>query len=309
MIIFAFVKREIWKLGAYVKYPHVVSMINLKGGVGKTTLCVNLAYGLAFFHNFRVLIVDLDPQANATQYLISQQTYRNIYLGSSATKKTIVEVYQESRDSDLTLKRRPLADPGQYIQRVYTGKDGSLDLLASKLELSLIGFLEGHGHQNDQVRWFIEQVGANYDYVLIDCPPTVSRMLMAAFEASQSFIVPVKPEFLSTIGIPLLDQVLKNLYQQKIARRAPYLPPSLKPIGIIYTMVNEQLNMTKESMTDLNLAAAKLGYPVFSNTISSSTKYTWSSRQSLPVFRSEPRSKYAAEISSVVEEFILKAKV
>ena len=290
-------------------YPHVVSMINLKGGVGKTTLCVNLAYGLAFFHNLRVLLVDLDPQANATQYLISQQTYRNIYLGSGASKKTIVEVYQESRDSDLTLQRGPLPDPAQYIQRVYSGKEGSLDLLASKLELSLIGFLEGYGQQNDQVRWFIEQVGDNYDYVLIDCPPTVSRMLMAAFEASQSFLVPVKPEFLSTIGIPLLDQVLKNLYQQKIARRAPYLPPALKPIGVIYTMVNDQLNMTRESMSELNSTASKLGYPVFDSHISASTKYTWSSRQSLPVFRSEPRSKYAGEMADVVKEFIRRSKV
>lgn len=291
-----------------VPYPHVVSMINLKGGVGKTTLCVNLAYGLAFFHNLRVLLVDLDPQANATQYLISQQTYRKIYLGLGATKKTIVEVYQESRDSDLTMRRNPLSDPTQYIQRVYSGRTGSLDLLASKLELSLIGFLEGHGQQNDQVRWFIEQVGDGYDFVLIDCPPTVSRMLMAAFEASQSFLVPVKPEFLSTIGIPLLDQVLKNLYQEKIARRAAYLPPALRPIGIIYTMVNEQLTMTRESMDELNSTAKKLSYPVFENSISASTKYTWSSRQSLPVFRSEPRSKYAAEMASVVEEFISKAK-
>lgn len=289
-------------------YPHVVSLINLKGGVGKTTLCVNLAYGLAFFKNFRVLLVDLDPQANATQYLISQQTYRNIYLGPAATKKTVVEVYKESRDGDLTLQRRPISDPTQYIQRVYSGKEGSLDLLASKLELSLIGFLEGHGQQNDQVRWFIEQVGENYDYVLIDCPPTVSRMLMAAFEASQSFLVPVKPEFLSTIGIPLLDQVLRNLYQEKIARRAAYLTPELKPIGIIYTMVNGQLNMTRESMADLNAAAETLGYPVFENQISSSTKYTWSSRQSLPVFRSEPRSKYAAEMALVVDEFVRRSR-
>lgn len=292
-----------------VSYPHVVSMINLKGGVGKTTLCVNLAYGLAFFHNLRVLIVDLDPQANATQYLISQQTYRKIYVGADATKKTVVEIYQESRESDLSATdRAPLPDPEKYIQRVYSGKSGFLDLLASKLELSLIGFMEGYGQQNDQIRWFIEQVGGNYDYVLIDCPPTVSRMLMAAFEASQSFMVPVKPEFLSTIGIPLLDQVLKNLYQKKIARRAPYLPPVLSPIGVIYTMVNEQLIMTRESMSDLNSTAEKLGYPVFQSAISASTKYTWSSRQSLPVFRSEPRSKYANEMMAVVDEFIIKAK-
>nr|WP_277399909.1 ParA family protein [Pseudoxanthomonas sp. LH2527] len=283
-------------------------MINLKGGVGKTTLCVNLAYGLAFFHNLRVLLIDLDPQANATQYLISQQSYRSIYLGAGATKKTIVDVYTESREGDLALSRKPLADPSQFIQRVYTGRDGSLDLLASKLELSLIGFQEGHGHMNDQVRWFIEQVGENYDYVLIDCPPTVSRMLMAAFEASQSFVVPVKPEFLSTIGIPLLDQVLKGLYEQKIARRAEYLPKSLKSIGVIYTMVNEQLNMTRESMDDLNKTAVNLGYPVFKSHISASTKYAWSSRQSLPVFRSEPRSKYAQEMAAVVEEFISKSR-
>lgn len=291
-----------------VKYPHVVSLINLKGGVGKTTLCVNLAYGLAFFHNLRVLLVDLDPQANATQYLISQQTYRNIYLGLAATKKTIVEVYQESQKNNFSMQRRAIVDPSKYIQRVYSGRAGHLDLLASKLELSLIGFQEGYGQQNDQVRWFIEQVGDNYDFVLIDCPPTVSRMLMAAFEASQSFLVPVKPEFLSTIGIPLLDQVLNNLYLENIARRASYLPAALRPIGIIYTMVNEQLNMTRESMDELRSTASSLRYPIFDSHISASTKYAWSSRQSLPVFRSEPRSKYAAEMADVVDEFLEKAR-
>nr|WP_324291553.1 ParA family protein [Corallococcus sp. BB11-1] len=73
------------------QYPRVTSVVNLKGGVGKTTLCVNLAYGLAYFKDKRTLLIDLDPQANATQYLISQHTYQKLYLSEPPPKSTIVE--------------------------------------------------------------------------------------------------------------------------------------------------------------------------------------------------------------------------
>jgi chromosome partitioning protein len=281
-------------------YPAVVAVVNLKGGVGKTTLCVNLAYGLAFFRNLKVLIIDLDPQANATQYLMSQRSYRKIYLTDKPDKLSAYELYQQ-RES-LGLAQTPLKEPDRFLQRIYDGESGYLDLVASKLDLSLLAFQGGQVQMNDQVRWLLEAVQNRYDIVLIDCPPTVSRMLMAGFEASEFVLVPIKPDFLSSIGLPLLNEVIKNIYPAYIQRRPDWMNP-LKFIGIVYTMYDQRLTMTQESAADVAMEALKMGCPIFQSTISNSTKFSWSSKHSLPIFRTEPRSRYAHEIQTLVDEF------
>jgi len=288
-------------------YPEVVAVVNLKGGVGKTTLSVNLAYGLAYFHNKRVLLIDLDPQANATQYLLPQQTYRSVYLVEPPRRKSIFELYREFDDLDLAASSSvpELPDPGAYLQRAYKGSRGYLDLVASKLQLSLLAFSGGQVQENSQVRWLVEAVADRYDYVLIDAPPTVSRMLMAAFEAAQSVLVPAKPDFLSSIGLPLLSRVIEKEYTTKIARRPSWLPP-LKIIGLVFTMYDKRLKMTTESEADIRKVAGSMNAPVFDSVISNSTKFAWSSQKSLPIFRTEPRSRYALEVNSLVDEFVSK---
>lgn len=289
------------------RYPEVIAVVNLKGGVGKTTLSVNLAYGIAYFLDKRVLLVDLDPQANATQYLIPQQTYRSVYLTEPPKKKSIFELYRAFEELDLAATNAvpELPDPGAYLQRAYKGNRGYLDLVASKLQLSLLAFAGGQVQENSQVRWLIESVADRYDYVLVDAPPTVSRMLMAAFEAAQSVLVPVKPDFLSSIGLPLLARVIEKEYATKIARRPAWLPP-LKIIGLVFTMYDKRLTMTTESESDIRKVASTMNAPVLDAVISNSTKFAWSSQKSLPIFRTEPRSRYALEVHALVNEFVSK---
>lgn len=282
-------------------YPQVVTVANLKGGVGKTTLCVNLSYGLSYFLDKRVLLVDLDPQANATQYLLSQQTYRKVYLSPEPVKKTIMEVYDEFYTANRQDPCAPLKDSKTYLQRVYKGSEGYLDLLASKLELGLRAFEIAQFPKFNQVRWFIEGVSSLYDVVLIDCPPTVSNMLIAGLEAAQTVLIPIKPDFLSTIGLPLLHRTIVKTYPDFV-KRADWLPP-LKILGLVYTMVNLTLRMTQYSMRDVEREAKKLGYNIFESMLSHSTKFSWSSKLTLPVFRSEPSSRYAKEVEALVDEF------
>jgi chromosome partitioning protein len=288
------------------KYPAVVSVVNLKGGVGKTTLCVNLAYGLAYYARKRVLLVDLDPQANATQYLISQQAYRKVYLSEPATRLTIVDLYNEL--GGLATAAKPIKNPDRFLQRVYTGDSGYLDLVASKLDLGLLAFEGGNVLKNDQVRLLVAQVGERYDIVLIDCPPTVSRMLTAGFEASDYVLIPIKPDFLSTIGLPLLHKVIADTYALSIARRQEWQRPTLSVLGIVYTMFDGRLTMTIESVRDVEVEAKKLKYTIFDARISDSTKFTWSAKRTLPIFRTEPSSRYADEIHHVVDEFLARLK-
>jgi chromosome partitioning protein len=288
-------------------YPAVTAVVNLKGGVGKTTLCVNLAYALAYFRGARVLLVDLDPQANATQYLISQDTYRKVYLSNPPIRRSVVELYDEY--SQLGQRKGSAGDHDKYIQRVYTGSPkGYLDLLASKLELSLLAFEGGQVQRNTQIRMFLEQIGDRYDFVLIDCPPTVSRMLIAGFEASQRILVPIRPDFLSTIGLPLLHEVITNIYPEDIARRPAWLGEDIKVLGLVHNMVQSHLRMTQESIADIDQQAKKLGYPIFRTQIGHSTKFAWSAKSSLPVFRTEPRSRYARELEDLATEFVQRCR-
>lgn len=285
-----------------IEYPAVVSVVNLKGGVGKTTLCVNLAYGLAYFLDKRILLIDLDPQANATQYLLSQSTYKKVYLSETPQKKTIVEVLDEFGQAGRSQPRKRLKKPEHFLQRIHTTKSkGYLDLLASKIELSLLSFASSTLPVFDQVRWFVQSVTPLYDIVLIDCPPTVSSMLIAGFEAAQFILVPIKPDFLSTIGLPLLNQVIHTTYTDYV-KRASWLP-ELSMLGLVYNMCDPRLKMTRESMEDVQKEAEKLGYPIFRCGLSYSTKFTWSSKLTLPIFRTEPSSRYAREIEDLVNEF------
>ncbi|MCY1034006.1 ParA family protein [Corallococcus sp. BB11-1] len=225
------------------------------------------------------------------------------YAGSTLTfvRCSYDEFVQATRTTDA-----PPKDPNRYIQRIYKGEKGYLDLVASKLELSLLAFEGGQVHKNNQVRWLIESVQNNYNIVLIDCPPTVSRMLMGGFEASDHVLVPMKPEFLSTIGLPLLHRIITKTYNKEISKRADFLNKELSVIGIVYTMSNSNLIMTQESMAEIQKEATRLKYPIFSSTISQSTKFTWSAKRTLPIFRTEPNSRYASEIEFLVTEFLTR---
>lgn len=283
-------------------YPPVVSVVNLKGGVGKTTLCVNLAYILAYAHAKRVLLIDLDPQANATQYLMSQHSYRKLYLNEPAQKLTVYELYHHRSMVGVAGAQTPSTD--KYIQRVYQKGSSHLDLVASKLELSLHSFAASQYLSFNEIRDFIAEIPATYDLVFIDCPPTVSRLLMASLEASQYILVPVKLDFLSAIGLPLLKQVVSQIYPQQIARRPHWMPSDVKILGLVRNMYERQHNSTKESEAEVTALAKSEKYYVFDALISRSTKFTWGPRHSLPIFRTEPNSRYADEIRELGEEFL-----
>jgi len=128
-------------------------------------------------------------------------------------------------------------------------------------------------------------------------------MLMAAFEASEHVLIPAKPDFLSSIGLPLLRRVIDKEYTQEIARRPTWMSP-LKILGLVFSMYDKRLRMTADSEEEIRRVAGEMTAPVFDSVISDSTKFAWSSQKSLPIFRTEPRSRYANEVANLVSEFL-----
>ncbi len=219
---------------------NVIAFMNMKGGVGKTTLCVNLADCLARHFDKKVLLIDLDPQFNATQYLISQETYmRELY----TTELTINKIFMDSQVKPSLLDGEIKVDKPDTSNLEY---EISNNLYIVPGDLTLVNLEKNNRSTKEhKLRRYIEQnnLKEKYDYIFIDCPPTQSIYTLAAFFASDYYIMPVKPDFLSTLGI--------NLFRKNIEELNDELPHKLECLGIIFTLVQDTTNHCKITMREI----------------------------------------------------------
>jgi chromosome partitioning protein len=274
-----------------------IAMINMKGGVGKTTLTVNIAYALAKLKEKKVLLVDADPQFNATQYLLQDELYLQ-HLRDG--KYTVYDIFVERSIPAVSTvsRRRARAPPDVSIDntsiRVFEGA-GRLDLIPSELRLLEAQSL-GWGKER-RLATFLSKVGGAYDYVLIDCPPTISIFTLSAYLASEGYLVPVKPDPLSTVGLPLLEKVIRDYtgdYDHEV-----------RQIGIVPTMVRD----TKLMGRTLGALRRDRGPAVFTNVTSYSTYVAEAVEAHLPLFDYPPavRAGHRDQIVRITEEFLTAA--
>lgn len=185
----------------------VVSLINMKGGVGKTTLAINLANCLSTRHNKNVLIVDVDPQFNATQCLMSPEDYVDHLKGDC---DTIVRVF----DRPSCVVPSAVGNGGVKENKkledieVVTIRD-RLDLLPGNLELYRLEMAPGDGREN-RLKNYLSKVQDIYDYVVVDTPPTPSVWMTGALIASDYYLIPVKADPISLTGIDLLRSIIEE---------------------------------------------------------------------------------------------------
>jgi chromosome partitioning protein len=180
----------------------VVSFINMKGGVGKTTLAMQIALA-ASRAGSRVLAVDLDPQSNLSQSLLGLKKYRQHLEDNKPTVLHIFDGYVPASASNYSPTP---ADLSKIIIKKIDFR-GNLDLIPCRLELSNI--LRNPAGKERRLAKALAKVATDYDLVVIDCAPTDSVLTDAAYFSSRYIIVPIKPEFMATIGLPLLAKSLK----------------------------------------------------------------------------------------------------
>src|SRR5665213_2104020 len=226
----------------------VISFMNMKGGVGKTTLAVNVAYALAYFHKLKVLIVDGDPQFNASQYLMSTQAYLDHL--SDPKKGTLKDIFVPKRPGPVntftgTAKsiNKSKIGLGACTCSIFNGGEGrgKLDLVPSTL--SLIEIETSKRGTESKLKNYLKEKATGYDYVIIDCPPTISIFTQAAILASDKYLVPIKPDPLSVVGLPLLERWLSDyLYRSGL---------EIDSLGLVFTMVRGATpKRMKEVMAD-----------------------------------------------------------
>lgn len=272
----------------------VITVINMKGGVGKTTLSVHMAYVLTKFHRKKVLVVDIDPQFNATQYLVDQ----NRILQHFKDKKTIYDILMPSKEEEISLtakRKMPYSTPvnlADYILNIKKFKDGAcLDLIPSSLKL--INFETNKRGVENLLKKFLKEKCKHYDYIIIDCPPTLSLLTLSAYLASEYYLIPIKPDYLSSLGLPLLERGMKE-YEELYNH-------TLNLLGIVFTMV-----ITSSVSKEIKTSVKDSGWDCFDKHSSHSTKVAKSIKSLDNFYYYAQNKRYADEFKSITQELIDK---
>ncbi len=255
----------------------IVSVINYKGGVGKTTVTANIAAELAF-RGYNVLAIDLDPQANLTFSFVPVDVWKSKY----QDEMTIKYWY------DAFIDREEIAELSSLVirpERINQITDGNLDIICSHLGLInvdlelavMLGGASPRQTRNNFIKIFsllsggLIDIKDDYDVVLIDCPPNFNVVTKNALVASDYYLVPAKPDYLSTLGIEQLNrhvQVLTNdynTYAEQSDDILAHISPSL--MGIIFTMVGIRNNNIYSAQQQYVSQVERIGLPVFETLI------------------------------------------
>jgi chromosome partitioning protein len=189
--------------------PVTVCVINLKGGVGKSTISALLARRAYTHRNLDVLAIDLDPQANLSQSLMAGDY--NSFLNEK--RPSIVEIFNSYRPPTSTASTPSALGAAEAVETIAQAGERTLQLIPSRFDFSdnLLGAVR------PDPRTLARYLSANFrhkDLIIIDCAPTESILTTAAYHASGKVLVPVKPEFFATIGFPLLQQSLSSFRSQ-----------------------------------------------------------------------------------------------
>ena len=254
--------------------PKVISMINWKGGVGKSTLSLHL--GVQIMREIdsperpRVLLIDLDPQCNLSYLALGVSRYIDlVYNRNQSTLKNIFDSYFNGHDFDTS---DAIID--QPITASLRKHWINVDILPSHHELVLVDLKlarekkSGTTHQEETkfeidklsiIHNAIEKVKNDYDYVIMDCPPNINLVTQNSFFSSQFYVIPAIPDFLSTVGISLIKDEMEKLNKnfksmiQYSGVDIDYYDAELK--GIIFNMVveygGEPKDTHKETMSSV----------------------------------------------------------
>lgn len=264
---------------------NVIAFMNMKGGVGKTTLCVNLADCLARHFDKSILIIDIDPQFNSTQYLVEHEHYIENLFKTNKTIRTVFKI----KEIDSDVLTGTISDEAESIDAHIESISENLDLLCG--DLRMIDLDVKSPKLENRLKKFIKtkKLDEEYDFIFIDCPPTYSIYTIAAYNASKYYILPVKPDFLSILGINLFQRTLSSMGDEE---------HKIQCLGMIFTLVQNYpyVNNKMEQLRE------KYRFYTFTNNMKQSTKILDNAEKQVCMYNSD----FKSDIINLAQEFLDK---
>lgn len=250
----------------------VIAIANQKGGVGKTTTTINLGASLAVA-DMRVLIIDADPQGNSTSGLGLRGTFRRSFYHSLVLNEPLENIVLNTELPNLKVI------PSEKV------------LVAAEIELVDVE------QREFKLKSLLANFGNQFDYVLIDCPPSLGLLTLNALAAANSVLIPIQCEYFALEGVSELWDTLVKI------RRS--LNPSLTIEGFLLTMFDERTNLSNQVVSDLR---DFLGSQVFSTIIPRNVRLAEAPSHGKPIVLYDIKSKGAESYLRLAKEIINNVK-
>ncbi len=254
----------------------VISIVNQKGGVGKTTTALNLGYALSKM-NKKVLLIDFDPQSSLT-----------VCFGYDNTDTIQTTIYNLMA---LAIEEKNLPPKNEYVIPI-----GGIDLIPCNLELSAIEVALVNVMSRELIlKSIVDEIKSDYDYVIIDCSPSLGMLTINALAACDSVLIPVTPQYLLAKGLELL---LRNIIRVK-----KRINPKIEVDGILLTMFSERIKLSKEVLTIIkNAYGSQIN--IFESKIPTSVKVGEANMKNKSTIEYDPNNKVSGAYVEFAKEVV-----